>query len=234
MAKDYYVILGIGDDASLDEIKSAYRREAKKRHPDHSGAGSEPFLDLQEAYEVLCDPGRRRAYDDGRARGEQRSQSAGRAPRPEPIHQRRPPAEPLVPSRRYGGAADPSFESPLSSLMAELLGQAPGAPGRRRGAPGTQEAHLDVLVSREEAEHGGRVRVWVPVAVACPACRGRGATPFFPCQHCLGQGKTLEERALDIAFHGDVTNGSRGQVSLRRPGLPDLSLVLRFHIDPRS
>lgn len=233
MAKDYYLILGIGDDASLDEIKSAYRREAKKRHPDCSGEGSEPFLDLQEAYEVLCDPGRRQAYDDRRAREERRGQAVPRAPRPEPMRQRRPPAEPLVPSRRYKGAADPFFESPLSSLMAELLGQTRRAPERRGTTPGTEEVHLDVLVSRQEALHGGRVRVWVPVGVPCPACQGRGGTAFFPCQHCHGRGMTVEERALDVVFPGGVTDGSRGQVSLRRPALPDLALVLRFHIDPR-
>ena len=60
MANDYYLILGIGDDASQDEIKSAYRREAKRLHPDCSDEGCEPFLDLHEAYEVLGDPEQRR------------------------------------------------------------------------------------------------------------------------------------------------------------------------------
>jgi curved DNA-binding protein CbpA len=74
MAKDYYLILGIGADATEDEIKSAYRREAKRHHPDCSGEDCEPFLALQEAYEVLGDPERRRAYDRELARERRQGQ----------------------------------------------------------------------------------------------------------------------------------------------------------------
>jgi len=231
MAKDYYLILGVRDDASLDEIKSAYRREAKRRHPDCSGEGCEPFLDLQEAYEVLGDPGRRQAYDDRRAREERRRQSESRS-RPEPIRRRPPPTEPLVPERRSRGSG-PAFESTLSSLMAELLGQTRRAPGRRWVASGAEEVHLDVLVSREEARYGGRVRAWIPVQAPCPACGGHGGTYFFACQHCLGEGAIVQERPVDILFPGDLADGLEGRVSLRRPGMRDLSLVLHFRVDPR-
>ena len=233
MTRDYYVILGVGDDATLDEIKSAYRREAKKRHPDHSGEGCEPFLALQEAYEVLGDPRRRQAYDERRAREERRAEGARRAPGPEPIRRRRPPAEPLVPNRRSSDVHDPFFGSPVSSLMADLLGRTRSEPGRRTAAAGVEEVRLDVLVSHAEARHGGRVRIGIPVQAACPACRGQGGTYLFQCQHCLGHGTIVEDRPLDIVFPGGLADGSEGRISLRRPGLPDLSLVLRFRIDPR-
>jgi curved DNA-binding protein CbpA len=64
MAKNYYIILGLPGDASEEDIRSAYRRLAKNVHPDHYGMDSAPFLQLQEAYEVLSNPLKRRKYDD--------------------------------------------------------------------------------------------------------------------------------------------------------------------------
>jgi DnaJ-class molecular chaperone len=232
MTKDYYVILGIGDDATLDEIKSAYRREAKKCHPDHSGEGSEPFLDLREAYEVLCDPHRRGAYDDRRAREEQGAQGVTRSARPEPIRARRPAAEPLVPTQRSSPAWDPFFDAPLSSLMSELLGHSRSQAGLRAATPGVERVQLDVLVSRKEAREGGRLRVGIPVRVLCPACRGQGGTYFFACQHCQGQGYAVDEHPVELVFPGGLAEGDQGQVLLRRSGMPDLVLVLRFLVEP--
>jgi molecular chaperone DnaJ len=56
MKKDYYLILRLTPEATAEEIRSAYRRLAIELHPDLSGFGSDPFLELQEAYSVLIDP----------------------------------------------------------------------------------------------------------------------------------------------------------------------------------
>jgi molecular chaperone DnaJ len=72
--KDYYVILGIPRDASLEAIKRAYRRLAKKLHPDGgSDQGAEAFRELQAAYETLADAEQRRRYDEVLSRGERTS-----------------------------------------------------------------------------------------------------------------------------------------------------------------
>jgi len=63
MKKDYYLTLRLTPEATEREIRSAYRRLAIELHPDHSGFGSDPFLELQEAYSVLSDPMRRAVYD---------------------------------------------------------------------------------------------------------------------------------------------------------------------------
>lgn len=90
MPRDYYLVLGIASDASQTDIKDAYRRLAKTYHPDHYKGNSRPFQDIQEAYDVLSDPDRRKAHD-----------AQMRDTRPAP---RRPvfygPLEPLIPESR--------------------------------------------------------------------------------------------------------------------------------------
>nr|WP_320190089.1 DnaJ domain-containing protein [uncultured Desulfobacter sp.] len=63
MPKDYYLVLGITSDATLDDIKEAYRRLAKEFHPDHYGDNHSPFLAVQEAYSILSDPIKRQTHD---------------------------------------------------------------------------------------------------------------------------------------------------------------------------
>ncbi len=63
MAKNYYIILGISPDATLGQIRSAYRKRAKECHPGHLSQDLQTFLDILEAYDVLGNPGRRREYD---------------------------------------------------------------------------------------------------------------------------------------------------------------------------
>lgn len=62
-SRDYYDVLGVAPDATQEEIKSAYRREAKAHHPDHSSRGGGAFQEVQAAYEVLGDTLQRAAYD---------------------------------------------------------------------------------------------------------------------------------------------------------------------------
>ncbi|MGD8625833.1 MAG: DnaJ domain-containing protein [Anaerolineae bacterium] len=193
MAKDYYLVLGVGSDASQDEIKSAYRRKAKKCHPDCSGEDSEPFLAIGEAYEVLGDPARRRAYDAEMARERKRARWATGQVRPEPLRQRRPP---IVDAGRRGG----------------------------------EEIRFQVSLTRREALYGGRLRLWLPVQVRCPACRGRGGGGFFECPYCFGHGSILDEYPVNVAFPGGMVDGSEASVSLGRLGRGDVVLRLHFRV----
>ena len=63
MAKNYYIVLGLSTGASPGEIRDAYRHLAKKYHPDHYGANSAPFFEIQEAYNILSDPDKKYSYD---------------------------------------------------------------------------------------------------------------------------------------------------------------------------
>jgi curved DNA-binding protein CbpA len=113
-AHDYYELLGVNRTESLEGIQTAYRRLAKQCHPDLVGSqGKETFQALQEAYEVLSDPGKRKEYD---ARVDQRRMRSTRRIRPEPLVPSPHPSrfthpEPLVrPSSPIGD----SFGSPSS------------------------------------------------------------------------------------------------------------------------
>ncbi len=234
MAKNYYLVLGIASDATQDEIKSAYREKAKRWHPDRSGKGSEPFLAVREAYEVLCDPAQRRAYDAERARHEGRGQPSAREVRPQPLRRARPPVEPLVPDPHGSRARDAFAASPLEPLFAELFGRFSGAPETPRAAGSRrrpQEFHLQVSLTREEARRGGHLRVWLPVQAPCPVCEGRGGARFFVCTYCAGSGLVDGEHPVDVALPAGLVDGSEGSVSLDPSPKRPLVLVLHFRVD---
>jgi DnaJ-class molecular chaperone len=233
MAKDYYTVLGVAPDATLDQIKSAYRRKAKKCHPDLTCEGSEPFLALQEAYDVLGDAGRRQAYDQERARRNREHRAASQV-RPDGLRSRRRPVEPLVPTRRPARPSGPFSHSPLSSLIEDFF-RSPWsefyATSQSGGFGGREDIHLRVSLTRQQALHGGRLRLWVPLQIVCPACGGQGETGFFGCLYCYGSGTVVDERPVDVAFPGGLVDGDQGRVSLKQPGTPNLSLVLHFRVN---
>ncbi len=144
--KDYYAILGIARDASADDIKQAYRKLARKYHPDVSKEkdAEQRFKEMGEAYATLKDPEKRAAYDQlgSRASGEDF----------------RPPPEW---ASRFGDGAASFDEMDLSDLFAGFAGPAGRAPGGgRRGPAGArrgQDYEVTVPVTLEEAYLGTEV-----------------------------------------------------------------------------
>lgn len=152
--KDYYQILGVGRDASQDDIKKAYRRLARKYHPDVSKekGAEEKFKELGEAYEVLKDPEKRAAYD------QLGSYRPGQDFRPPPDWEQQ-----FAHGQQFGefGGAD------LGDLFAELFGMGAGRRGRRAGggfASAGQDYETSLTISLEEALHGGERSLQVEVA----------------------------------------------------------------------
>jgi curved DNA-binding protein len=145
--RDYYRILGVARDAPADEIKKAYRRLARKFHPDVSKEpdAEERFKEVGEAYEVLWDPKKRAAYD------QLGSYKAGQEFRPPPDWEQR-----FAQGRRFKDFAGVDF----GDMFADLFGMAgfgasprPGT-GAHAGGRG-RDVQAEITVSLEEADEGG-------------------------------------------------------------------------------
>jgi molecular chaperone DnaJ len=234
MSKNYYLILGIASDATQDEIKSAYREKAKRWHPDRSGEGSEPFLAIREAYEVLCEPERRRAYDAERACQEAERRPTAAHIRSETLGRTRPPVEPLIPSQRPSSPREGWGISPLPSLLTDFLSPRwmdLDIPVRRQAGRGSGELQVDVSLTREQARRGGRIRLQIPVWFWCPACQGQGQAGAWACPQCLGTGTVVSQSPVEFTFPGGVVDGSVGEVSVARRGMRDLALSVHFSVD---
>ncbi len=158
--KDYYATLGVSRDASEDDIKKAFRKLARKYHPDvatDKKAAEERFKEINEAYEVLGDPAKRRKYDQLGARWKEGigAEAAGGA-----AAGGRPPFEGAEGFEyHFGGTGFSDFFEQFFS-GGDRFEYAPGAAGGRAGAGGSRVPHRggdiegDILVALEEAVRG--------------------------------------------------------------------------------
>lgn len=151
--KDYYKILGVARDAAAEDIKKAYRRLARKFHPDVSkeAGAEEKFKDINEANDVLSDPEKRRAYDQ-----------LGYY---QPGQEFRPP--PNMGGRGAGGADFSGMD--FSDFFAQMFGGEPGGQGgsthrRPRAAPRGQDIEATLTLTLEEAFHGCEKQINLPAS----------------------------------------------------------------------
>ena len=165
-----YVILGVRREATLDDIKRAYRRLARKFHPDINPgdrAAAQRFREIAEAYNVLVDPDRRRAYDEGQVTIQV--------------------TETSYEFKGFDFTAD-DVGGPAATFS-ELFGDAFRQPVRltpERGA----DVHEGVTLSFEDAIRGTRRSVTLTRLERCGPCHGHGVLPGppGPCPACDGQG----------------------------------------------
>lgn len=230
MAKNYYIILGLSDNASDEDIRSAYRTLAKEYHPDHYGKDSEPFLQIQEAYGVLSDPSRKRAYDQSIRKRNRRSEIVRDVTQEmlsrkfaEPITSGANPVTDVHLTRSFN-AYTPSFDEIFDHLWYNFLNlDRPKAETRR---PLT----ADIQLASMEARRGGQVRIYVPVEAVCPTCKGRGGVGFWECWRCAGEGKMTGDFPFVVEYPAGIVDGHTTMISLDKFGIHNTCLTVRFRV----
>ena len=172
MARDYYGILGVEKSASDAAIKKAYRKLARKYHPDVNPGdeeAAEKFREVSLAQEVLLDPQKRRVVDMGGDPMEERAAQGG----------------------GFGGFGGGG----LGDIFAEFFGGGAASRGPRSRVQPGDDALLRTTITLEEAYSGVKQQVKVDTAVVCDRCEGTGSeskSKPVTCDHCGGMGQVQE------------------------------------------
>jgi molecular chaperone DnaJ len=180
LSQDLYDLLGVTRDADADAIKKAYRRLARKYHPDVNPdpESQERFKEISRAYEVLSDPQKRAAYDRG--------------------------GDPFGGAAGFGQGAGFSFTDIMDAFFGgQGMGGAQGRGPRSRVRRG-QDALIRLEVDLAEAAFGVAREIKVDTAVVCSICHGEGSAPGshpVPCETCHGQGEVAH---VQRSFLGEI------------------------------
>src|ERR1700735_2113108 len=196
---DYYKTLGVDKKASADDIKKAYRKLARKYHPDRNPGDKEAeerFKEISQAHDILGDPEKRKQYDNGTG-----AFAGGASGGP-----------------GFGGFGNFGFDaSSMGDILSNLFGGAGGGGGRaarqrprpERGA----DLEAQVSISFDQAVSGAQVPLQVPMQASCPTCRGTGAKPGttpIVCPRCEGRGiETQGQGMFSISQPCSRCGGSR-------------------------
>jgi len=206
--KDPYEVLGVDRKASEAEIKKAYRRLARKFHPDvnaSDAAAKRKFQEIAAAYEVLKDPKRRKHFD---MTGDTGGAPEGGAPRPSG-------AGPFGGGSPFGGTAGgPSsfrWSGDFGDLFSDLF-SGPRAGGARGFEEEDDDAAAELTISFRDAVLGGTISLQVRYPRRCTRCGGSGRVGASACPTCHGAGEVVSKERLSVRIPAGVATGSKVRV----------------------
>ncbi len=206
--KDYYSILGVSRGASEREIKQAYRRLARKHHPDVNPgdkSAEAKFKEINGAYEVLSDKEKRQKYDQFGDQWQYAEQftRAGRQ------------QTPFWDFSQDGDAARFHFEEGnLGSLFGDLFQGFRTGTSRRQVRPRRgQDIDYPVEVTLEEAYHGANRILSLETEESCSGCGGTGRIQNMPCSVCRGSGMVTRVKRLEVKIPPGVKDRSRVRIA---------------------
>jgi molecular chaperone DnaJ len=204
--KDYYKILGVNRDASEKEIKQAYRKLARKYHPDVNPgdkSAEAKFKEINEAHEVLSDKEKRKKYDlygDQWQYADQFAKAGGQQ----------------TPFWDFSQSGDRSFRfegGDFGSLFGDLFqGFRTGTSGRRVRPRRGRDIDYPVEVTLEEAYHGTKRILSLKTEEVCPSCSGTGKIQNAICSVCRGSGAAEQLKQLEVKIPPGVKDGSRVRI----------------------
>lgn len=222
MAKDYYQLLGISRSATEKEIRAAFRRLARKYHPDLNPSqpkAAEQFVEINEAHEVLSNPETRRLYDRYGDAWRQAHQSVQQDP-----HGGFGPFGWRQGSSDSGDSDHVTSGFDLGDVLGQFFGRGPSS-GTRRSRSRRQSPTLEhqVELSFEEVHDGATRTIQFTRQVACGRCGGSRPGHSEICQICIGQGFTFQPVRGEVSIPAGVEDGSRVRV---KAGGQDLVLII--------
>ena len=222
MPKEYYELLGVGEDASQDEIKKAYRKKAKKYHPDSNSetADEEKFKKINKAYDVLSDEDKRKKYDqfgkqgvEGHAGRGQRQAASNFQDLFEEIfggggrrRQRQNTGQDMKMSTTV--TLEDVYDGVEKTFEVERKQQCPdcGGNGSETGETSTcTECDGQGRVRKIEQSIFGRTQT----VRECPKCHGTGEVPEEKCSTCGGEGLTEQKETITVDIPAGVRDGQR-------------------------
>ena len=183
--RDYYEVLGVSKNASEDDLKKAYRKEAKKYHPDlhpNDKEAEAKFKEINEAYAVLSDADKRAKYDQ--------FGHAGVDP-------------------NFGAGGDGGFGGfDFGDIFGDLFGGGFGGFGGRRNGPVRGNDIRQVIdITFEEAAFGTKKKLSVTKMESCSSCHGSGAKPGtspITCSHCNGTGQVKTQVRTPLGYMTNI------------------------------
>lgn len=203
--KDYYAVLGVGRSAPEKEIKQAYRRLARKYHPDVNPgdkAAEAKFKEVNEAYEVLSDPEKRKKYNQYGDQWQYAEQFAKAGQGAKRDFSR--------------GGASTTFDFGDLGDLGDLFGGVfrgfgGGSSTARAARPRSIEYPVEVTL--EEAYHGTKRVLQLQAEETCSACGGSGRVGRGRCSSCGGSGVLLKPKRLEVKIPPGVGDGSKVRIA---------------------
>jgi len=178
--RDYYEVLGVGKDASTNDIKKAYRKMAMKYHPDRNPddeKAAEAFREVTEAYEILADDDKRSRYDQyGHAGVDDQMGGFG-----------------------SGGFQGSHAYQDFGDLFGNVFGDSFGFGGGGQASNQGSDLRYNLTISLEEAAAGKEIELDIPKHESCDTCDGSGARPGthpVPCSTCGGHGQVQMQQGF--------------------------------------
>lgn len=202
--KDYYEILGIDPDATLEEIKKAFRKTAVKYHPDVNKNGAEFFKTVKEAYDILSDDQKRSNYDF--IKGYEFERLKRRTQKKVDENKRNESEKPAKTDSFHKTTFTPETEE---NFFTKFYKKFTEYISKRKVKINGRDVSTEITVSQKDAITGCYKAINVLHSQECPVCGGRSAINNAKCKYCNGKGSISLHKKLNVRIPAGITQGKK-------------------------